>query len=497
MSTQKAEEKTTILIVEDDSTMAQVISALLEREGYSAIVAGDGQEALRMLGLGESTASESLVSPDLILLDILLPGLDGFEVCARVRGDERLDDVPVVMVTALGSLTDMVRGLECGADDYIAKPFKTPELLARVRAMLRIKRLHDERKRAEEALRESEERLRLVVQNMPVMLDALDADNNFIVWNRECERATGYSAEEIIGNPKALELLYPGADYLQRMLVEWSERGSDFRDWELDLTAKDGSVKTVAWSNISERFPIPGWSAWSIGVDITERRRAQEALQRYAEQLRTLSAQLAEAEEIERRQIARELHDQVGQSLTALGINLNMVRSQMPEGTPDAVRARLDDSLALVEQTTERIREVMAELRPPVLDDYGLVAALRWHGEQLASRTGLAVSVEGEEPDPRLPTRSESVLFRIAQEALTNVAKHAQAARATVTVEAEGETVRLVIADDGMGFDTAKPDEHRGWGLLSMNERAQAVDGRCRVESQFGQGTRVVVEVRR
>ncbi len=132
------------------------------------------------------------------------------------------------------------------------------------------------RERVEESLRESEERLRRVVQNMPVMLDAVDADNNLIVWNRECQRVTGYSAEEMVGNPKALELLYPDAAYLQQMMAEWSERGNDFRDWEIELTAKDGRVKTVAWSNISEQFPIPGWAAWSIGVDVTERVRAEE-----------------------------------------------------------------------------------------------------------------------------------------------------------------------------------------------------------------------------
>jgi PAS domain S-box-containing protein len=146
-----------------------------------------------------------------------------------------------------------------------------------------------EHKQAEEALRESEEQLRQVIQNMPVMLDALDADNNIIVWNRECERVTGYSAEEIVGNPKALELLYPDTAYLQRMLAEWSRRGDNFRDWELELTNKDGSVKTVAWSNISRRFPVPGWATWSIGIDITGRKRAEEQILSLATKLKAVA----------------------------------------------------------------------------------------------------------------------------------------------------------------------------------------------------------------
>ncbi len=232
--------------------------------------------------------------------------------------------------------------------------------------------------------------------------------------------------------------------------------------------------------------------------DVTERMRAEEALQQYAERLRALSAQLAEVAEAERQRLARELHDQVGQRLTALGINLNIVRTHMPEEAGDAIRYRLDDSLSLVEQTTERIRDVMADLRPPVLDDYGLVAALHWYGEQFARRTGIAIVVEGEEPVPRLAAHVESALFRITQEAMTNVAKHAQAANVLVSVHVQDEILRLVVADDGIGFDTgpmAGPGPGHGWGLLTRTERAEGVGGRCRIESVPGRGTRVIVEI--
>lgn len=239
-----------------------------------------------------------------------------------------------------------------------------------------------------------------------------------------------------------------------------------------------------------------------------ERKQAEEALQQHTERLRALATQLAEVAEAERQQLGRELHDQVGQNLTALGINLNIVRTQLPEEAAALVRSRLDDSLSLVEQTAERIRDVMANLRPPVLDDYGLVAALHWYGEQFARRTDIAIAVEGEEPVPRLVAHVENALFRIAQEALTNVAKHAHATQVTVTVEVDGGALRLVVADDGIGFDPsttlraspadlAEPDGDRGWGLLTMTERAEAVGGHCRIESDPSQGTRVIVEVAR
>ena len=142
----------------------------------------------------------------------------------------------------------------------------------------------------------------------------------------------------------------------------------------------------------------------------------------------------------------------------------------------------------------------MTDLRPPVLDDYGLAAALHWYGEQFARRTGIAVAVEGEELAPRLAARVESVLFHIAQEALTNVAKHARAKNITVTAQVQGDMLRLVVADDGIGFDSAhmtEPGGNHGWGLLIMTERAEAVGGRCQIESIPGHGTQVIVEVAR
>jgi len=234
--------------------------------------------------------------------------------------------------------------------------------------------------------------------------------------------------------------------------------------------------------------------------DITERKRDEEALQHYANRLRALTARLSEVTEAERQRLARELHDQVGQNLTALGINLNILRSQTQVQEASPASSRFADSLALVEQTAESIRDLMADLRPPVLDDYGLLAAVRWHGEQFARRTRISLVVVGEEPVPRLPAHVENALFRIVQEALTNVAKHAQAHHVTVQVQTDSHILRLVVADDGVGFEARRLNRVKGgegWGLLTMTERAEAVGGRCEIESGPGQGTRVIVEVPR
>jgi PAS domain S-box-containing protein len=151
-----------------------------------------------------------------------------------------------------------------------------------------------QRKQAEDALRYSEERLRSLIENMPVMLDAWDENANLIAWNGECERVTGYSAAEIIGNPRAVEMLYPDAEYLARMMSEWQELGYDYRDWEWMLTSKDGQLKTIAWYNISQEFPIQGWHGWAIGVDVTERKRAEDALRESEQRFRQLAENIRE-----------------------------------------------------------------------------------------------------------------------------------------------------------------------------------------------------------
>ena len=226
----------------------------------------------------------------------------------------------------------------------------------------------------------------------------------------------------------------------------------------------------------------------------------QQALQlssltNHREQLRFLTKRLLEAEESGQRLLARELHDQVGQSLTALGLNLNTLANHLsPNG-----KALLNDSLCLLEATTKQIREVIFELRPPALDEYGLAAALRFWAERFSKRTGVPVVDNIQLAGPLSPT-VENAFFRIAQEALINIAKHAGANQAILVLEERERLVRLTISDDGKGFDPAGIPQQQGetgYGLLSMRERAIAVGARLHVEAQPGRGTAIVVELTR
>jgi PAS domain S-box-containing protein len=135
-------------------------------------------------------------------------------------------------------------------------------------------------KQAETGLQQREEHLRQILQQMPVMLNAFDADGKIICWNYECERITGFSAEEVIGNPSVMELFYPEVAYRQQMMAKWAERGNSYCNWEWNFTCKDGTIRTISWSNLSDQFPVPGWAAWGIGVDVTDRNQNIDALTR-------------------------------------------------------------------------------------------------------------------------------------------------------------------------------------------------------------------------
>ena len=323
--------------------------------------------------------------------------------------------------------------------------------------------------------------------------------------NPAWEKTLGYTKEELLAKPY-IQLVHPEDREAVRAELQKLAAGHNAVSLEVRFLCADGTYRWISWNGtpfVTDRL------LFGIGRDVTKRKQIEEekarlleAVNRQRTELHALAGRLAEVQETERQQLGRELHDQIGQNLSALGFNLNFIRTQMPETAPKAalIEARLTDSLALVEQTTERFRDVLAELHPPVLDDYGLVDALEWYTERFAARVGLIVKLQGEAPNPRLSPPIENTLFRIAQEALTNIAKHAQATRVLLSLGVDEQMVRLVVADDGIGFEAAHSNETRkrqGWGLRIMAERAERIGGRCWVETRPGQGVRVVVEVKR
>jgi signal transduction histidine kinase len=236
----------------------------------------------------------------------------------------------------------------------------------------------------------------------------------------------------------------------------------------------------------------------SRAMEVRRLMKSEEQMRISRDQWRAFAGRLAEAQERERQRIARELHDDVGQNLIALGMNLHSLRNPLTDKRTGKMDPMLGDSLSIVADMNEAIRNVIFDIRPGVLDDFGLLAAIQSLSDRFLKRTGLHVTVHGDEDMPRLPGFAEITLYRIVQEALTNVAKHAQAQNVSILLTQSDTTVLLKINDDGTGFDpsVSHPAKEAGtWGLLNMRERAEAIGGTLIIESAIGKGTRVIVEI--
>ena len=211
-------------------------------------------------------------------------------------------------------------------------------------------------------------------------------------------------------------------------------------------------------------------------------------------ELRQCLGRLAESQDEERRLLAAELHEIVGQNLSAFNAELSLIRSRLPPEAAGELSEKLTNASALIKQSVQAVRNVMARLRPPDLDELGLPAALRWHAAALESRAGVAVTVDADEKLPRPSPKVEDVVLRVYVEALTNVSKHAGASRVGVTLEAREDYVVMKIVDDGQGFAATLPlrrNDTSGWGLILTRERAASVEGELRIHSAPGAGTRV------
>jgi signal transduction histidine kinase len=231
---------------------------------------------------------------------------------------------------------------------------------------------------------------------------------------------------------------------------------------------------------------------------LTDLRRAENELRASAAEMRQLYMRLANVEDDERRALHAELHDQVGANLSALRLQLDVAASLLSRNDASSAERHLGDARVVAAEKIAMARDLMAGLRPPALDDFGLVAALRTLAESLSSRLNLQIDVAGDDVTPRPGSLVESSLFRIAHEAVINAARHASATRVAVAFAERDGRVILTVRDDGVGFDLDAPGiDSDHWGLKSMRERARAIGGMLHVESAPGAGTRVTAEVPR
>ena len=483
--------KTRILVVDDNPDMLQLCSRVLRDAGYEATGAATGEACLK-------AALDA--KPDLILLDVVLPGMSGFEVCSRIKTDPALAGIFVVLISGqVTSTENKIAGLNAGADEYLSRPIAMPELLARVEAMVRIQKSEAALREAQEHLEQrivertaelyaSEKRFRTLFETAPEVVFSLNAEGVITSLNPAFEALTGWPCEEWLEKPFAA-LIDPrdsplAVETLQEILSEKRAKSVELR---IRSRSGDSVVAEFTAAPFLELDEAKG--VFGFGRDVTGRKR-YEAL------LRGLSRRLLEAQEAEQRRVARELHDSVGQLLASARFRVQAIESELSDENHlrEAVKAR-----RLLDCAMSEVRRISHNLRPSELDDLGLVPTIRSACEDFRERTGATLDLKFSGVQKRLSPQIDLTLYRIVQEALNNIEKHAKATRVSLSLTRRSGVVTLSISDNGKGFDprAERPARSRknGLGLINMRERAGFAGGTFRMEAAPKKGTAILVQI--
>jgi len=348
-----------ILHLEDDPRDSEIVESLLVDEGIPC-------ELIRVSTRDQFRSAIEQESFDIILADYALPSFDGFSALTIALSQR--PSVPFILLSGTAGEEVAAESVKSGATDYVLKD-RPSRLVPSIRRALREAEERRERHRAEESLRESEERLRTVIQHMPVLMVAFDHQGNIVAWNRECEQVTGYRAHQMLGDPKAMEKLYPHVAQRMAMMAEWRWPPRDYRGREWELTCQDKTLRTVSWSNISKAFPVAEWSSWVIGIDITAAKRAQT--EREQMQSKLLQTQKLESLGVLAGGIAHDFNNLLTGILGNAGLALLRL------GDSDPARDLIHRVISASERAAELTRQMLAyagkanfEIRPISLSEH-------------------------------------------------------------------------------------------------------------------------------
>lgn len=506
-----------ILVVDDIEDTRLILASALEAEGYTVEAVGNGVQAL---------AAARRSPPDLIISDILMPKMDGFALCHAVKSDEQLRTIPFVfytstyvepkderLATALGASRFLIKPMEVEAflkvieevlaeyrENRLAVPTQPIEGEAELERMYeqsltrkldqKVRELQAER----EVLRDSEERFRSLVETTSDWIWEVNEHAVYTYVSPKIRDILGYTPDEVVGKTP-FDLMPPHeAQRVGTLLERLARDRKPYDRLENANLHKDGRTVVLETSGVPV-FEADGSFGGYRGIDrdITERKRGESELNRLLEENRRLHKQCITVQEEERRNLARELHDELGQALTGIRMNADYIRDFAPDLEPEVVDAA-DDILILVDDSVERLRYITNRLRPMTLDYVGLEEALRETTDGWAARnrsTECSFSASGQ-----LAGLSEELniaLYRALQESLTNVARHGQAAHVEVQIDRRGEQVELRVRDDGRGMDIQA--ERSGMGLVGIRERVESLGGTFELRSALGDGLTLSVSL--
>lgn len=342
------------------------------------------------------------------------------------------------------------------------------------------------------ALRSSEARFRRVVDSGMVGILFWNSEGGIYEANDALLHMVGYTRQDLAAGRVRWDAMTP-TEYapLDARGLEQIRRDGICDPFEKEFVRKDGSRVPILIGGAST--DEAGTQGVAFVVDISQRKRAEEDLLHSQQLLRALSARLQNVREEERKHLSREIHDELGQGLTALKLDLMWLERRLPQDP--ALRAKLEGVMRSLDGLVESVRAIATELRPGVLDELGLAAAIEWQAREFETRTGIACTGATRLPEVDLDDAKRTALFRIFQETLTNVARHAGASRVEVALELEPEAVVLHVADNGRGLPEGIEDEPTSIGLAGMRERAHRVGGELSIESPPAGGTVIRVRV--
>ena len=351
-----------------------------------------------------------------------------------------------------------------------------------------------EHRETEEALSKSEESYRFLVENANDIIYKADSTGHFTFFNPIAVKATKYSEQELTGKHFTELMRQDYCKKAERFYVLQSVNKTPSTYYEFPMITKDGEEVWLGQQVqlIIEANQVLGVHA--IARDITGRKRAEKALRESRKKLRFLSSHLLTAQEREQRRISLELHDDLGQSLAVLKLHLQSIHDKIRQDNR-TIKKDLAASLNSVDQIIESVRRLSRDLSPSILEDLGLSAALRWLVREFKERFKIKFTSSIPEIDNLFPREGQTLIYRIFQEAFTNIGKHAQANHVSVVIKKEERRVSFLVEDDGIGFDVEKQDvlDHteKGMGLSAMDERVRMLGGQLEVSSQRNQGTTI------
>lgn len=456
------------------------------------------EEALRLLARRHDF--------DLVLLELQMPGMSGLEMLRSARYCGA--DAPFVCITSSSNEETAVAAMKLGAYDYVIRGenylaqlehcvdhaiarFQLDRMNRRLQAEL------DERIRTETALKESRTQLELAIRAANVGFFDWNIPTSAVFYSREWKSQLGYGDNDLVHHFQTWQsLLHPDdRENMLAVLKSYLDNPKQGYEVEFRMLHKDGTYRWILARGAMET-DAEGKPSRMRGshLDITERKIVEDRLNRSRDQLRALAARLEKVREEDRTRIAREIHDELGQALTGIKIDLSWLSGKIPADQPD-IHERLNRMRSLVNPTIEMVRKICTELRPGVLDDLGLVAALEWQAQEFKTRTGIITHFTADPETIVVGPELSTALFRIFQESLTNVARHSRAKEVDVLLKTDEEELLLEIKDNGRGITEREVFESQSLGLLGLQERAHMFGGEVVITGTTGEGTTIAVKI--